>query len=127
MVWVEVGPGRTRLVRKDRLDAGYKETAGVFYFRGDDLSKDDAKSLSIQVGKRVTTWSEAREAMAAKGLRFVEPGERNAKVRRELREWAAASPETRGPMPETVKQRRQVPQLDMKKLFREARERREGR
>lgn len=118
--WVEVSPGRQRRVRKGEYEAPADQAA--FFFKGDDLSKEDRASLERLIGRPVHDMAEARAAMAEKGLRFVEKGERNSQVRKELREWAAEAPDKRGPMPEAFRQRRNVERVDIRKLYEQVRE-----
>lgn len=123
-VWVEVAPGRKRLVVV--RPGGVEQRNGTFYFRGSDLSKKDALSLSRQLGVRIDNLNEAKAVMRERGLRFVEHGDVTQKTLKELRDWQMASPETRGPLPahlaDSYGQMPEGPRPDIHELYREARQ-----
>lgn len=145
-VMVEVGPGRFRSIDKARLDLAYfDEVQGErwkFYrakaedaipavacdekVNRNDLGLEDRRSLSRLIGVPIHDMAQAKKEMAEKGLRFIEKGERNSKARREAREWCAEPADKRGPMPEILEQRRNVPKLDIHEVYRRVREKRRG-
>lgn len=119
-VWVEVAPGRSRLVFKDTLERSGQD---AFYFKGSDLSKDEARRLTRMIGVPISNMVEAKAAMAERGLRFVEKGDAAEKARRGLREWVGSGP-SRGALPEELDPERYRPGRDIKEIYREVRERR---
>lgn len=100
-VWVEVAPGRQRLVPADSLGkAPVEKVAGVFVVRN-TLTAAERRSLSRLTGEKIQDMSHARRVMAEKGLRFVERGDAAYKTRQDLKDWHESSrdPARRGPAP----------------------------
>lgn len=72
--------------------------------RADVLGVKEQRDLERQIGVPVTTWSEAKEQAAARGLCFAEKGTAAERRMSELRKWrqSGSTAEERGPAPKCL-------------------------
>lgn len=100
MVWVEVAPGRQRLV-----DTGAKvadDATGV-YVRPEHLSPRARRALRIQLGRDFDSESSLRSYLKANDMRLIDKGEKVDKVRRSREEWIKGTkPGERGKAPHVM-------------------------
>jgi hypothetical protein len=71
----------------DRMEARCKRSHNQP--RPDVLTVAEEREFSENIGTPVKTWSEAKEAMRVRDLRFVEKGDNRDKWERERKEWVA--------------------------------------
>jgi hypothetical protein len=84
-VWVEVAPGRSRLVDTDERPEALRVAAP--FVRQERLTAKSRKKLKMQLGRDFDSESQLRAYMRDNGMRFIDNGEKCDDVRRKRKDW----------------------------------------
>jgi hypothetical protein len=100
LVPVHSSDGITTYVSPEAVKRREKRYATTYnQARPELLSSEEQAQLSETIGAPVETWSEAKAAMKARDIRFVEKGDNRDKWERERKEWIADGKPGKQPTP----------------------------
>jgi hypothetical protein len=96
--WIEIAPGRYRLV--DTGATAVASRVDAPFVRNEHISPEERRKLALQLGERFDSESALRRYMKDNGLRLREKGDRMDKIRTARKAWLAdTKPGQRGKNP----------------------------